>query len=385
MSRAIRLSHDENNNRVDFASDLIAPLYVIYVNYILNDALKKGITDLYFMTRDGYILYETAKVIKSHRSELADIRLHLFYISRSSIYLPAMKCFSKEEFTQLLSTSTLRGRHSDIIETLSQLLPPHIIAEIKSLTDGNITDALNNSDVMNVIKRYYNEQRNMLLQYFTQLGITDPAIRGAIIDVNGSRRTQKNINDLLIDFGASPLSSYYLMTGGDRLPIKDTGFYTSLYTRDRCRGPLKNFRRLTRAFEQYYSACPFGRTISYRRGDKGILPVFDNARPDKWLEESANINADITKRFAEYFSKLRLNEHNHELYLKVTEMTARFADCPGRRYLKVLKKLVLTDGTSKPRPMIFLIPPLNLIRKRCSWTQGSIFYTFGSFIGRLFG
>ena len=38
----------------------------------------------------------------------------------------------------------------------------------------------------------------------------------------GSRRTQKHINDLLADFGAAPLSSYYLVAGGDRLPVRET-------------------------------------------------------------------------------------------------------------------------------------------------------------------
>lgn len=154
--------------------------------------------------------------------------------------------------------------------------------------------------------------------------------------------------------------------------------------RDRCRGPLKNLKRLTPAFEQYYSACPFGRTISYARDNSGIIPVYDNATPDTWLEESATINTSVTKTYAEYFFRLKLDMHQRELYLKVTEMTARFADRPARRYLKVLKNLLLTDGTAKPRYMIFLMTPFNIIRKRCTWTQGSVFYTFGSFLGRIF-
>ena len=383
LSRAVRLSQ-ERDNRVDFAADLIAPLYAVYVNGILTDALDKGMTDLYFMTRDGYILYETAKTIQSCRPEFDAIRLHMLYISRSSIYLPAMRECSREQLSYLLSSSTLRGRHSSVTDTLSQILPPHVLDEIKTINKNKDIDPLDNSDAVEVIKRYYTEQRALIRQYFTQLGMTDPTTRGAVIDVNGSRRTQKHINDLLADFGAAPLSSYYLVAGGDRLPVRETGPYTSLYMRDRCRGPLKNLKRLTPAFEQYYSACPFGRTISYARDNSGIIPVYDNATPDTWLEESATINTSVTKTYAEYFFRLKLDMHQRELYLKVTEMTARFADRPARRYLKVLKNLLLTDGTAKPRYMIFLMTPFNIIRKRCTWTQGSVFYTFGSFLGRIF-
>jgi len=78
ISRAARLMFGMDPYSA-LAADIVAPTYIPYVKWVLDEAEKKGIDRLYFLSRDGYILMKIAEKIP-HRVEL-----RYLFVSRKSL------------------------------------------------------------------------------------------------------------------------------------------------------------------------------------------------------------------------------------------------------------------------------------------------------------
>ena len=63
----MRLREEYINRREEFTIDFIAPLFTSYINWVINDAVKKGIKKLYFVARDGHFLKMAADSIIQNR------------------------------------------------------------------------------------------------------------------------------------------------------------------------------------------------------------------------------------------------------------------------------------------------------------------------------
>lgn len=76
----------------DLASRFVAPAYLPYVLWILEEAKKQGIQRLYFISRDGYILQQIADALPHD-----GVELRYFFTSRKAL----QKTFKNEEDHQL--------------------------------------------------------------------------------------------------------------------------------------------------------------------------------------------------------------------------------------------------------------------------------------------
>ena len=76
VCKAIRLSENENW-RKSFAIDVIAPMYFSFVLHILENAKERGIVNLFFFARDGYIFYLIAKQLEEFYPKIV---FHYLYI-----------------------------------------------------------------------------------------------------------------------------------------------------------------------------------------------------------------------------------------------------------------------------------------------------------------
>lgn len=85
-------AHLIDNSYRDLASRFMAPAYLPYVLWILEEAKKQGIQRLYFISRDGYILQQIAEALPHE-----GIELRYFFTSRTAL----QKAFENEEDQQL--------------------------------------------------------------------------------------------------------------------------------------------------------------------------------------------------------------------------------------------------------------------------------------------
>lgn len=66
-----------------FAIDIAAPLLVTFALRIMTDAAKRGIRSLFFSSRDCYVLYHVAKIL---RKVVPTVDVNYFYTSREALY-----------------------------------------------------------------------------------------------------------------------------------------------------------------------------------------------------------------------------------------------------------------------------------------------------------
>lgn len=81
-------AHLIDNSYRDLASRFVAPAYLPYVLWILDEAKKQGFHRLYFISRDGYILQKIAEALLPE-----GIELKYFFISRNAL----QRTFENEE------------------------------------------------------------------------------------------------------------------------------------------------------------------------------------------------------------------------------------------------------------------------------------------------
>lgn len=86
-ARSLRVSHKSESPEEQavrrVAADVIAPLIFLFVTWVLDEAWKKQLTKLYFLARDGQIMYRVARELAPQRAP--GIELHYLYCSRESL------------------------------------------------------------------------------------------------------------------------------------------------------------------------------------------------------------------------------------------------------------------------------------------------------------
>ncbi len=136
ISKAVRLSFPDDV-RYAFAADLIAPLYVPFVYSILKDASERGIQKLFFLARDGYILYQIAKKLEI---EFPNIEIKYIYVSRSSLYLPGLSEITPKTLSSLRKTA-FGFTNEDAFDILKNFVTPETLKVIQQIASGNINNS----------------------------------------------------------------------------------------------------------------------------------------------------------------------------------------------------------------------------------------------------
>ena len=79
-------SQKENSTLVEVTSLVTAPVLLAYTSWVLLDACKRGLRRLYFLARDGYIMYNMA--LSLCKAWGIDMECRYFYCSRYILRLP---------------------------------------------------------------------------------------------------------------------------------------------------------------------------------------------------------------------------------------------------------------------------------------------------------
>lgn len=81
-------------------SEIFAPVMCDFVGWVLRSAASSGVTRLYFLARDGWIMYNTARIIAERNN--TDIELRYLYCSRMSLRNAALGDAGEEAYRYLL-------------------------------------------------------------------------------------------------------------------------------------------------------------------------------------------------------------------------------------------------------------------------------------------
>lgn len=382
ISKAVRLSFPDTPQHL-FAADLIAPLYVPFVYNVLQDAQNKGIKKIFFLARDGYILYQIAKELIR---EFPGLKINYLYVSRSSLYLPGLPEITTESLLSLTKTA-FEFTNESKLEILRNFIDTDTFKKVKAIAkDNESTDIFSDPSILSILSHYHDEQRDYILKYFIQEGLADAHYKTAIVDIRGTRTCQEKINDILTKMGFQKTDAYYLEVSKSREKVLKAGDYYAIFYNERLnRTPFLNYiLELGSVFEQYFSISPHFRTIAYEENNKRIQPVFEYQKMNETIKETVKIHEEICKAFISYFIYNKLYLHLSSIQKLSYALIGYFAQKPASNYLKALRPMQINNKANDHR-YIVKIPTWNDIKKhRIDWWRGTLYYVLGTTRGNEF-
>lgn len=278
-----------NDSFAVIASDYVAPAYIPYVRFVLEQAKRSGIEQLYFLSRDSYVLLKAAQKMNK---EYTGIELKYLFVSRKSLMLPYLADITKDDFLEVVDRKTvMRKKVSSLLSLLGvddKMLKEHNISfsyqKITNRTqEVDFLDKIFDSPLTLTLKRISADKHALLMEYFAQEGLLSGK-KSAMVDVGWLGTSRLMINSILRRGGYNGVLFYYLGVRQDVLHSQ-YGEYLSYFHA----GQLST--EATSLIENYFSASPYPTTVGYKRDDnRRIVPLFPDG---KQYEETEITEANV--------------------------------------------------------------------------------------------
>lgn len=283
FSRRCRLPMHSTPNYIPHVLDgvifsTIVPFLLAYVLWILEDARRRGIKRLYFVARDGEVLFKIARKL-----EPEGIELRYLYGSRRA-WLPPSISIDDADWKRLLAVAGNANAPCDIAERagLNELDQSKIQAVLsfdefswkKNLTLAEahafIEKILENSESREIILGVAAVKRENTLAYLHQEGLMDKS-NWALVDagwsLNGQAALQRVLSTVLPS--GYRVQGYYLGLARDFLPPDRAGIAYAF-----CETPGSIFSRRRVVVEHCFLPASHASTRGYRLKDGRATPDF---------------------------------------------------------------------------------------------------------------
>jgi predicted HAD superfamily hydrolase len=261
--------------------DVIGPVLFLYTYWVMKKATQLNIDTLYFLSRDGQILFKIAKIIKKYFK--MNIKLKYLFVSRQSLYFPSISKLNEREVNFLLEMTP------DVNSLLKNIgLTPRKLKKVKirlhkyGLTNFNRKPTLaekkqlkdiilNDKEIRNLILSSIWIKRKIVAAYLRQEGISKNKKIG-VVDVGWTGKQQYALSKIL------DLENKYPFNG-------IVGFYFKLnskvppYKNDKIM-EFFNERKVTLnsgLIEKFVSGN-HGRCVGYQRNGNMILPILKKSK-----------------------------------------------------------------------------------------------------------
>lgn len=291
-----------NNQIYDLAREKIAPVLTDYVYWVMREAEKRSISQLYFLARDGYILREIAEKICTEKH--IHIACRYLYCSRASLRMPSYHIIGEEAY-DLLFAGGYYVKLQTIFERaeIPQNLWVLILQEAGFATTIDVEQQLSSTDlrmfrekfresetfcscVMENSKKAYQDA----MGYFEQEGLLRQT-QIAIVDSGWTGSMQRSLRKLLQSkgFKGKMVGFYFGMYAQPKEPAD--GEYLTWYF---SANSEKNNKILfcNNLFECFLSA-PHGMTLRYRSENGVYMPVLNEPPENKQLQMIFDLNSGI--------------------------------------------------------------------------------------------
>jgi predicted HAD superfamily hydrolase len=256
--------------------DVIGPVLFLYTYWVLKKATQLNIDTLYFLSRDGQILFKIAKIIKKYFK--MNIKLKYLFVSRQSLYFPSISKLNEREINFLLDMTTnvnsllknigLNPRelkkvkirlHKYGVSNVNTKLSPAEKKQLKEII-------LNDKEIRNLLLLSVQRKRKLVAAYLRQEGISRNKKIG-VVDVGWTGKQQYALSKILDLENKYPFTSI-------------VGFYFKLNSKV---PPHKNDKiieffserkvTLNSGLIEKFVSGTHGRCVGYRRNGNMIVPI----------------------------------------------------------------------------------------------------------------
>lgn len=284
---------EENLIANELTNQFSGPLVFDYVWWVLTESKKRNIKTLYFLARDGYVLFQIAELFSKHFN--LNINCRYLYCSRVALRTPSYHLLSSDEVYHLLllggyqvtlKSLLQRARLSDdecdsvYIEcgfdsSNENVLLTH--AELETVREKVKNSKIFRSLVMKKSKETYEDT----IGYFKQEGLLSSSMV-AIVDSGWTGSMQRSLRQLLQSAGYNGnFIGFYFGMYQEPKDCKDGTYLTYFFNwqSDIC----KKICFCNNLFECILSA-PHGMTVGYEEKNGNYKPKILPSRSEKELD-----------------------------------------------------------------------------------------------------
>jgi hypothetical protein len=281
------------NNEEEFREFVIlvtAPLLMSYVLWVLQSALESGNRKIFFLSRDGYIMYKIAQIIVDSYS--LNLELKYLFCSRLSLRKALLHVnkdayMSQLSFEQLNQTIEELNIHSSKKKDLKNLLEK---------SDFDWYYFFYNCGCLKVFEEHSYSSYKNLFGYLNQEGFLSDK-KSVIVDSGWKGTMQENLKSIINydrKFGHIEIEGYYF---GIQTSLETTQKYSGFYY-DSSEKSVNRLDVNNNVFEAICSAN-HGMTIGYEFDKGNYLPIHKEYKYNQYIESQKLIIEEFVKTFTD--------------------------------------------------------------------------------------
>lgn len=389
--RASRLSKpiDFDGNKWDLYAQIISPLFIAFCEYLIQQAIDSKIKVLYFLSRDGQILYKISKNIINSRN--VKIKCVYMYASRQALHITGFKSIFEAESWILdrpfpLTIKKISSRtninSNTLVNMFNNIYYTNITSEVE-VSIEKLRDFINHPHFITEIEKSSSLNLEQAKHYFEKIGLLSDWKNGtkiAYVDVGWHGRMQKSLDNICEKFNFDPNYSVGYYMGLMKSPCvesnKNFGF---LFSPSQSNSKYKDFKHFD--ILEFFLNADHPQVLKY---DKNNDVIF---KENLSLEEITNIqqtqNAILktldyylliqstlegfsilkTKKYVEPFRKLLLYPSLQQVSVLVQSQHTQ--EQSGNDYTLLIKKISFIDLFSKGN--LGMWPEGSAVLKRLYW------------------
>lgn len=370
FSRTIRLMR-ENSPYVEFAADFIAPLYVSYISYLLRDASTKGLKNIFFLARDGYIFYNIAQILLK---DYPNIHAHYIYASRKSLYLPGLETINEDNIRNLV----LGERLINILDCFQMEKYYSDFSQYDKLCGEELIGSLvKDGRFISIVKEKQESQKRLLLQYLIENGVHKE--NSAIVDLNGTRNCHKIISRVLKEAGYNTPYGYFFTLNNNHIIGND---YKVMVLNEN----IGNHNRFVYSLppimmlEEYFSMANHSSTISYRMNDTGhVVPIFGEDTIGIGTKGMIfSINKEVCQTYAKMYMEYIDERVSSDICFGALSIIVAFINAPSYKLTKIFEHLTFSSTPVFKVKLLRKGSIFSLLKNksRSAWFIGEFVYRF---------
>jgi hypothetical protein len=299
-----------------------------------------GIRRLYFVSRDGQILFEIAKRLNAKRN--TDLELKYLYGSRQAWHFAALKEFGPREFHWLLmngpcfSIRNLLGRlritPEEIRETLERAAFPKTKWDANLSTDGikRMREVVLEPHVAAIALQRARDERTAALRYLAQEGLCD-GTPSAIVDVGWLGELHESLCRILQDSNIrrNPPGMFFGLRP-NHLDINPQGKSAYFFDGRQSTEHGTALPEMAVLLEMFCSA-DHGLVVGYREADGRMSPLLKSPKNDLLLEWGLKQVTSTVLRVCDHLVNAPPRETGSDLRPVCLDLLRSFWEKPTRK------------------------------------------------------
>lgn len=269
-----------------YGFEVIGPVLLNYVEWIIESALNKGIKKIYFLARDGYTLQKIAKLICKKRN--ISIECRYLYCSRYSLRTASYHLLSREEILRITGMNCMCCTPDIMLERCN--FSREQIGILKDrIGDIPYNDKMNEHESKLFIKKIdkdklfweylYERSRESYFQairYFEEEKLFDDSV--VLVDSGWSGSMQRSLRQLLESKNFLYTIEGYYFGMYDPPPSTEDGIYNTFYFN--AKGNIFDKAWFNNNLFECMLAAPHGMTMGYAEIDGVVKPLMKERRTE---------------------------------------------------------------------------------------------------------